>query len=175
MCTGTSHLEIDTQTRTYVNLHVRIHGHATRNPRQKNEYTRICKFIYIRVYVYRDTQLRNWRQAYSQAPFKCRMGPLHEVCVTYEWVMSHMNVLGHIWTWHVTCEWVMSYVYASCHTWMSHVTNECVTSHINELCHIWMSHVTYEWLASHMNESRQHEWDVAHEWIMSYMDESCHK
>jgi len=65
----------------------------------------------------------------------------HEICDTYEWVMSH------IWVSHVThmnesChtyEWVMS------HIWMSHVTHMNESCHTYEwvMSHIWMSHVTH--------------------------------
>ena len=101
------------------------------------------------------------------------------VCVTYEWVMSHM------WMWmsHVT------HMNESCHTWkMSHVThmNEswhtyenmselvgshmprvqilcvcvCVcVSHMNEICH------KCEWVRSHMKNESCHKY----EWVLSHM------
>jgi len=58
-------------------------------------------------------------------------------CVTCEWVMSNgdESCQKHDMT-HVIYEWVMSRVNALCHMWMSHVTREWVTRHMNESCHI---------------------------------------
>ena len=52
-------------------------------------------------------------------------------CVTYEWVMSHMN--------------------ESCLTWMSHVSYEWVTSYMNESCLIWQGFT--EEVQEHLKET----------------------
>jgi len=86
----------------------------------------------------------------------------------YEWVVSQMNVLLHVWgsthttqpenmlrrvcnessrvlMSHVTYEWVMLHMNESCYIWMG--------LHMDEWCYIWISHITWEWVKSHMDES----------------------
>jgi len=49
---------------------------------------------------------------------------------------------------HVTYEWVMSHMNELCHIWTSHVTYECLIPHTIESFHIWMRHTF--WAAQHL-------------------------
>ena len=83
----------------------------------------------------------------------------------------------------VTYEWVVSCMYDLCHIWKRHVIHECirlvVVSHMNESCRASMIYVTYERGMSSMNASDSwlcHIWmsRAVHLWFMSYMKEACH-
>jgi len=95
----------------------------------------------------------------------CVKSHMNESCliwmshVLYEWVMSHMNEMGHVRIvgvsddmWYVPYEWVMGVTrYGICPIWMSHVSYECVTCRM------------YEWVMSHVNKSRH-----TYELVMSH-------
>jgi len=80
----------------------------------------------------------------------------YEWCITYEWVMSHMNI------WHDALIPDMTHSYvsrmsASCH--ICHVIYEWFMSPGIESCHVRLSHVAYAWVVSHTREScRTCEW-----------------
>ena len=87
-------------------------------------------------------------------------GVMHEVSyalpqdgngLTYEWVMSHMHELCHVWMSHVTYEWVTSHFVHKCEITLPQDSSGLT---VNESCHICMSHVTYEWVMSYMIASR---------------------
>jgi len=67
---------------------------------------------------------------------------MHESCLTYEWVVSHiwMSHVSHMNESCLTYEWVMSHICMShvLHMNESRLVYECVMSHI------WKTHVTYE-------------------------------
>jgi len=61
--------------------------------------------------------------------------------VKYRWVRSHVNEVCHIWMCCVTYEWVVSHMNESSYT--DHEWKLCLqVLHMNISCHIWMSHVT---------------------------------
>jgi len=95
--------------------------------------------------------------------WKSRVAHINKSCCTYEWVMSQMNVLSHIWTRHVqacqTCRQVISHI-STCN--VTHIHQQfrtykresdlfnCVILQMYDVglhfsrfpTHVWMSHIT---------------------------------
>jgi len=118
------------------------------------------------------------------------MSHIHESCLTYEWVMSHIWmrrimhvchlarrcgalrlsyvicpwVMSHVWTSHVTCRWVFS------HTWMSHVSHMNTSCHAClPLCMMMLSAAFESYHKSMSHVSRVDEWCLTYACAMSYI------
>ena len=106
---------------------------------------------------------------------------INEACHMYEWVMSQVRDMSHVWMRHVTHmnEPCYMYEWAMSHVWMSHVTcmheachmYEWVMSQVRDMSHVWRSHATC------MNElDHTYEWAMSHVWMsnLTCMHEPCH-